>query len=66
METAMADLDENYRMALELRYMGERSYEEIAEAMELPIGTVKTYIYRGKVQLKKILTRKGLTVSGGE
>jgi RNA polymerase sigma-70 factor (ECF subfamily) len=60
MELAMAEMEENYRMVLELRYMGERSYEEIAEAMGLPIGTVKTYIYRGKVQLKKILTRQGL------
>lgn len=53
MEAAMAGLEENYRMALELRYMGERSYEEIAETLGLPIGTVKTYIYRGKAQLKK-------------
>jgi RNA polymerase sigma-70 factor (ECF subfamily) len=64
MEMAMAEMDDNYRMVLELRYMGERSYEEIAEAMGLPIGTVKTYIYRGKVQLKKILTRSSLTASG--
>jgi len=62
METAMSDLDESYRMVLELRYMGGRTYEEIADAMELPIGTVKTYIYRGKVQLKKILQRQGLGV----
>jgi len=62
METAMAELEDSYRTALELRYMGERSYEEIAEAMALPIGTVKTYIYRGKVQLKKILLRQGLKV----
>ncbi len=58
MEAAMAGLEENYRMARELRYMGERSYEEIAEAMGLPIGTVKTYVYRGKAQLKKILVRR--------
>ena len=64
MESAMMQLDDNYRMALELRYMGERSYEEIAEAMGLPVGTVKTYIYRGKVQLKKILTRRGLSANG--
>lgn len=62
METAMEQLEDSYRMALELRYMGERSYEEIAEAMGLPIGTVKTYIYRGKVHLKKILVRQGLKV----
>jgi RNA polymerase sigma-70 factor (ECF subfamily) len=53
----MAGLEENYRIVLELRYMGERSYEEIAEISGLPIGTVKTYIYRGKAQLKKILMR---------
>lgn len=57
MEAAMASLEENHRIVLELRYMGERSYEEIAEITELPIGTVKTYIYRGKAQLKKILER---------
>lgn len=57
LEAAMAGLEENYRMVLELRYMGERSYEEIAETTGLPIGTVKTYIYRGKAQLKKILLR---------
>jgi RNA polymerase sigma-70 factor (ECF subfamily) len=64
MEVAMAEMDENYRMVLELRYMGERSYEEIAEAMGLPIGTVKTYIYRAKVQLKKIMARRKLTATG--
>ncbi len=58
MEAAMSGLEENYRMALELRFMGERSYEEIAETLGLPIGTVKTYIYRGKAQLKKVLMRK--------
>jgi RNA polymerase sigma-70 factor (ECF subfamily) len=65
MEAAMAQLEDSYRMALELRYMGERSYEEIAEAMALPIGTVKTYIYRGKVQLKKILVRSGMSATAG-
>lgn len=58
MEIAMAGLEENYRMALELRYMGERSYEEIAEIMGLPLGTVKTYIHRGKAQLKRALTHR--------
>lgn len=57
-DRAMSNLDENYRVALELRYMGERSYEEIAELMGLPIGTVKTYIYRGKAQLKKVISRE--------
>ena len=56
-ERAMAELDEAYRTAIELRYMAEKSYEEIAEFMHLPVGTVKTYVHRGKLELKKILSR---------
>jgi RNA polymerase sigma-70 factor (ECF subfamily) len=54
----LSELDEDFRVALELRYMGEMSYEEISEAMGLPIGTVKTYIHRGKIELKRVLVRK--------
>lgn len=56
-ERAMQHLDENQRTALELRYMGERTYEEIAEIMDIPLGTVKTYIHRGKAELKRVLSR---------
>lgn len=56
-ERAMAELDESYRTAIELRYMAEKSYEEIAELMRLPVGTVKTYVHRGKLELKRILSR---------
>jgi RNA polymerase sigma-70 factor (ECF subfamily) len=59
LERAMQHLDENQRTALELRYMGERTYEEIAEIMDVPLGTVKTYIHRGKAELKRILSRTG-------
>jgi RNA polymerase sigma factor (sigma-70 family) len=58
LEEAMERLDENQRMALELRYMGERSYDEIAEMMGIPLGTVKTHIHRGKAELKKIIARR--------
>ncbi|MCK4236341.1 MAG: RNA polymerase sigma factor [Candidatus Krumholzibacteria bacterium] len=56
LEMLLSKLDENYRVALKLRYMGERSYSEIAEIMDIPIGTVKTYIHRAKILLKKMLT----------
>lgn len=56
-EQAMQQLDENQRTALELRYMGERTYDEIAEIMDVPLGTVKTYIHRGKAELKRVLSR---------
>jgi len=56
-EDALGRIDERYRMAIELCYMGEHSYEEIAEIMDLPLGTVKTYIHRGKAEMKKAMTR---------
>jgi len=58
LDQAMSKLDENHRMALELRYMGQRSYEEISVIMGVPLGTVKTYIYRGKAELKKVVSRR--------
>ena len=53
----LAQLDEKYRTALELRYMGDKSYAEISETMDLPVGTVKTYIHRAKIELKRRMTR---------
>jgi RNA polymerase sigma-70 factor (ECF subfamily) len=59
LERAMGEIEENYRTAIELRYMAEKSYEEIASIMDLPEGTVKTYVHRGKIELKRILSRPG-------
>lgn len=57
-EELLSSLDEQYRVVLELRYMGEKSYTEIAEIMEIPVGTVKTYIHRGKMLLKQRLMHR--------
>jgi RNA polymerase sigma-70 factor (ECF subfamily) len=56
LDEMLAALDENHRIAIELRYMGGKSYVEIAEIMEIPMGTVKTYIYRAKAAMKKRLS----------
>lgn len=53
----LAQLDDNYRTVLELRYLGEQSYQEICDTMGLPIGTVKSYIHRAKAELKRVMTR---------
>jgi RNA polymerase sigma-70 factor (ECF subfamily) len=58
LERLMENLDEPERVALELRYRGEKSYEEIAAIMEIPLGTVKTHIYRGKLSLKRMIERR--------
>lgn len=56
LERMISRLAEKHRTALELRYMGERSYSEISEIMNVPIGTVKTYIHRAKAELKRLIT----------
>jgi len=52
---AIDGLDENYRLLITLRYQNELSYEEIASTLNLPLGTVKTGIFRAKAQLRKAL-----------
>jgi RNA polymerase sigma-70 factor (ECF subfamily) len=52
---AIENLDEHYRLLITLRYQDELSYEEIASTLNLPLGTVKTGIFRAKEQLRKSL-----------
>jgi len=52
---AVEQLPDKYREPIVLRHAGELSYDEIAEALELPIGTVKTRIYRAREQLRRSL-----------
>ena len=52
---AVQELPEKYREPIVLRHAGELSYEEIAEALELPIGTVKTRIFRAREALRQSL-----------
>jgi len=44
-------LKPEWAQAISLHYFGGQSYDEVAEAMELPRATVATYIRRGKIQL---------------
>lgn len=54
---AIDELDENYRLLIALRYQNELSYEEIAAMLNLPLGTVKTGLFRAKEQLRRALER---------
>jgi len=53
---ALLQVDETYRTALELFYLGNLSYREIGDALEIPIGTVMSRLSRGKGQLRSILS----------
>lgn len=52
---AVEQLDDNYRLLLTMRYQNELSYQEIASTLNLPLGTVKTGIFRAKAQLRNAL-----------
>lgn len=52
---AIDQLDENYRLLISLRYQNELSYEEIATMLNLPLGTVKTGLFRAREQLRRAL-----------
>jgi RNA polymerase sigma-70 factor, ECF subfamily len=54
-EAAMGHLRPEYRTAILLRHVEGHSYEEVAEIMEVPLGTVKTYIHRGRSELRELL-----------
>jgi RNA polymerase sigma-70 factor (ECF subfamily) len=59
--TLMRDIVEKlkprYRMLIELRYFKEYSYEEIAEELEIPIGTVKAQLFRARELLFLIMKK---------
>ncbi|HJP57888.1 MAG TPA: sigma-70 family RNA polymerase sigma factor [Gemmatimonadales bacterium] len=54
-ETAIARLRPEYRSCILLRHVDGRAYEEIAEILGLPLGTVKTYIHRARNELRLML-----------
>lgn len=58
-ERALASLPEPYRQALVLREMAGQRYEEIAQTLDIDIGTVKSRIFRARRRLCAILSRDG-------
>lgn len=54
----IGQLKENYRSAIILFYYHDYSIKTISEIMEIPEGTVKTYLSRGKAELKKSYREK--------
>jgi RNA polymerase sigma-70 factor (ECF subfamily) len=52
LETAVAGLEEPYRSIVVMREIQGFAYEEVAEALELPLGTVKAYLHRARRRLR--------------
>ena len=52
---AIARLPPNYRLLVAAHYLQGVQYDALAEALDMPIGTVKTHLHRAKRQLRRLL-----------
>jgi len=59
-EDCLRRLPEAFRTAIVLREMEGFAYEEIAEILEIPVGTVKSRLKRGRASLRDLLVAEGL------
>ena len=57
-QAAVAELPAHYRSALALRHFQQLSYQEVADSLGIPLGTVKTHLHRARAALKaRLLAR---------
>lgn len=61
LRAAIDALPEKYRTVITLYHLQGQQYEEIAQVLGLPMGTVKTHLFRAKEQLRKILSAEEVT-----
>ncbi|XKH49613.1 RNA polymerase sigma factor SigW [Chryseomicrobium palamuruense] len=59
-------LPDKYRSVIVLKYMEELPLQEISEILDLPLGTVKTRIHRGREALRKQMSQLPMTEVGGK
>ena len=59
LDAALGQLRPEWRAAIVLRYHEDRSYEEIAEILNIPEGTAKTFVHRARKQMADALTAAG-------
>jgi RNA polymerase sigma-70 factor, ECF subfamily len=55
LQKALAQLPPNYRMLVAAHYLQGVQYEALAETLNIPLGTVKTHLYRAKRRLRELL-----------
>lgn len=55
LDKAIAQLPDQYRLLIAAHYLEGVQYEALAEAMNIPLGTVKTHLYRAKRRLRELL-----------
>ena len=59
LEAALARLRPEYRRLIVMRYLEDLSYEDIAEVVGLPLGTVKSHLHRARAALGRLMAESG-------
>lgn len=62
LERALAGLRPEYRAVIVLRYHEGLAYEEIADVLDVPLGTVKTHVHRARKAMADLMREAGWTV----
>lgn len=60
LENELKKLDKKYREVIVLRYFKDFTIKEIAEILDIPLGTAKTNLYRGLESLRRAMEERGL------
>ena len=60
LEAAIATLPAEQRFVIAAHYFGGRQYQELADILEIPIGTVKTHLHRAKQRLRVLLEKQSV------
>jgi RNA polymerase sigma-70 factor (ECF subfamily) len=63
LRAAIDALPEKYRTVITLYHLQGRQYDEIAKVLGMPMGTVKTHLFRAKEQLRRILSEDAAGVA---
>jgi RNA polymerase sigma-70 factor (ECF subfamily) len=65
-QTALGELRLEYRTAFVLFHEQGQPYEDIARAMDRPVGTIKTWLHRARMEILERLRRRGMVSDEGE
>lgn len=63
LRAAIAALPEKYRTVITLYHLQGKQYDEIAQVLGMPMGTVKTHLFRAKDQLRRLLSEDAAGVN---
>ena len=62
LQESLTEIDDEFKNIIILRDIQELSYDEISKILQIPLGTVKSRINRGRFKLKDILKQKGVVL----